>query len=105
MSKFVSISVAAKTLGVSTSICADGCQRPEHAGQHIGAELVFAICQANEVEVVIMNQGEDTRFEEDLASDVLEIMTVFSARLYGSRSRKNQKLIDGVHATVREAQC
>ena len=42
------------------------------------------------------NQGEDSSFEEDLAKDVLEIITVFSARLYGSRSRKNQKLIDGM---------
>jgi putative resolvase len=29
-----------------------------------------------------------------LAKDVLEIITVFSARLYGSRSRKNKKLMD-----------
>lgn len=28
--------------------------------------------------------------------DVLEIITVFSARLYGSRFRKNQELLDGV---------
>lgn len=65
-----------------------------------GAELVFAICEAKEVEVVIINKGEDTSFEEDLAKDVLEIITVFSARLYGSRSRKNQKLIDGVKQVV-----
>jgi predicted site-specific integrase-resolvase len=70
-----------------------------------GAELVFAICQAKEVEVVIINQGEDRSFEEELATDVLEIITVFSARLYGSRSHKNQKLIDGVKAAVKEAQC
>ncbi|MGC9008292.1 MAG: IS607 family transposase [Halothiobacillaceae bacterium] len=69
-----------------------------------GAELVFAICEAKQVEVVILNQGEDTTFEEDLAKDVLEIITVFSARLYGSRSRKNQKLLDGVRQAVEEAQ-
>jgi putative resolvase len=68
-----------------------------------GAELVFAICEAKEVEVVILNQGEDTTFEEDLAKDVLEIITVFSARLYGSRSRKNQKLLDGVKKAVEES--
>ena len=34
-----------------------------------GAELVFAICEAKNVEV-ILNQGEDTGFEEDLAKDV-----------------------------------
>ncbi len=70
-----------------------------------GAELVFAMCAAKEVEVVILNQGEDTTCEEDLAQDVLEMITVFSARLYGSRSRKNQKLLDGVKKAVEEAQC
>lgn len=70
-----------------------------------GAELVFAICEAKNVEVVILNQGEDTTFEEDLAQDVLAIITVFSARLYGSRSRKNQKLLDGVKKAVEAASC
>lgn len=69
-----------------------------------GAELIFAICEAKNVEVVILNQGEDTTFEEDLAKDVLEIITVFSARLYGSRSRKNQKLLDSVKKAVEEMQ-
>lgn len=68
-----------------------------------GAELVFAICEAKKVEVVILNQGEDTTFEEDLAKDVLEIITVFSARLYGSRSHKNRKLLDGIRKSVEEA--
>jgi len=66
-----------------------------------GAELVFAICEAKEVEVVIINQGEDTTFEEDLAADVLEIITVFSARLYGSRSKKNKKLLESMANTVK----
>jgi predicted site-specific integrase-resolvase len=65
-----------------------------------GAELVFSICEAKNVEVVIVNKGEDATFEEDLAKDVLEIITVFSARLYGSRSRKNKKLLDGLKAAV-----
>jgi putative resolvase len=44
--------------------------------------------------VVIINRTEDSSFEEDLATDVLEIITVFSARLYGSRSHKNKKIVD-----------
>ncbi len=68
-----------------------------------GAELVFAICEAKQGEVVILNQGEDTTFEAALAQDVLEIITVFSARLDGSRSRKNQKLLDGVKHAGEEA--
>ncbi|BCU08412.1 IS607 family transposase [Allochromatium tepidum] len=69
-----------------------------------GAELVFALCEAKQVEVVILNQGEDTTFEEDLASDVQELITVFSARLYDSRSRRNRKLLDDVKKAV-EASC
>ena len=59
-----------------------------------GAELVFALCEARHIEVVIINQGDDVSFEEELAQDVLEIITVFSARLYGSRSHKNKKLVE-----------
>ena len=69
-----------------------------------GAELVFSICEAKDVEVVIINKGEDASFEEELASDVLEIITVFSARLYGPGSKKNQKLIDGVKRAVEESE-
>lgn len=65
-----------------------------------GAELVFALCEAQSVEVIIINQGAESSFEEELAKDVLEIITVFSARLYGSRSRKNQKLLDGIKEVV-----
>lgn len=67
-----------------------------------GAELVFAICEAKSVEVIILNKGEEGRFEEELAKDVLEIITVFSARLYGSRSRKNQKLIEDMKKAVED---
>ncbi|MDD5272789.1 MAG: IS607 family transposase [Methylovulum sp.] len=69
-----------------------------------GAELVFAICEIKSVQVIILNRGEDAAFEEDLAKDVLEIITVFSAGLYGSRSRKNQKIIEGVKKVIDEAE-
>ena len=66
-----------------------------------GAELVFAICEAKEVEVIIINKGdENVKFEEELAKDVLEIITVFSASLYGSRSKKNKKLLDDMQEVV-----
>jgi len=58
-----------------------------------GSELVFALCAHQQIEVVIIHKGEQPTFEEDLAKDVLEIITVFSARLYGSRSKKNRELI------------
>lgn len=65
-----------------------------------GAELIFALCEAKEVEVVIINKGEEVSFEEELAQDVLEIITVFSARLYGSRSKKNKKLVEAAKVLI-----
>ena len=59
-----------------------------------GAELIFSLCEHFGVEVVIINRTEDASFEEDLAKDVLEIITVFSARLYGSRSHQNKRLVE-----------
>jgi excisionase family DNA binding protein len=65
-----------------------------------GSELIFALCEEFGVEVVIINRNDQPpSFEEELVQDVLEISTVFSARLYGSRSHKNRQLIE----TLREA--
>ena len=64
-----------------------------------GAELIFSLCENFGIEVVIVNKTEASTFEDDLVQDVLEIITVFSARLYGARSRKNKEFLD----TLREA--
>lgn len=61
-----------------------------------GAELVFALCEHFGTEVVIINRKGDSSYEEDLAADVLEIITVFSARLYGARSHKNKRTMDAL---------
>ena len=67
-----------------------------------GVELVFAICEMKDIEVVIINKGEEPTFEEELTQDVLEIITVFSARVYGSRSHKNKKMIEKLKEAVEE---
>ena len=61
-----------------------------------GAELVFALCDLQGIEIVIIHQGERPSFEEELVQDVLEIVTVFSARLYGARSHKAKKVIQSL---------
>ena len=61
-----------------------------------GAELVFRLCELQGIEIVIVHQGEPPSFEEELAQDVLEIITVFSARLYGSRSHQSKQLLDAL---------
>jgi predicted site-specific integrase-resolvase len=65
-----------------------------------GAELIFALCEAKQIEVILVNKGDEISFEEELAQDVLEIITVFSARLYGSRSKKNKKLIEAAKVLI-----
>ena len=61
-----------------------------------GAEIIFSLCEQFGVEVIILNKTENTCIENELAQDVLEIITVFSARLYGLRTRKNQKLLEAL---------
>lgn len=63
-----------------------------------GAELVFSLCEIQGIEIVIIHKGEQPSFEEELAQDVLEIITVFSARLYGSRSKKNRQLLSALQS-------
>ena len=68
-----------------------------------GSEIGFAVCEEFNVEVTIINQSEKPlSFEEELARDVLEIITVFSARLYGSRSHKNRKLVEKLQEAAEE---
>jgi putative resolvase len=69
-----------------------------------GSELIFQACEIFHTEVVIINQEEaPLGFEEELAQDVLEIITVFSAKLYGSRSRKNKILLEKLAETANAA--
>ena len=66
-----------------------------------GSELIFTLCEIHGIEIILINQGADLSFEEELAQDVLEIITVFSARLYGSRSKKNLKLIEAAKEIIK----
>ena len=68
-----------------------------------GAELIFSICEAKEVEVVIINKGQEiASIDEELTQDVQEFITVLSSRLYGLNSKKNQKLIDNLSKAVND---
>jgi predicted site-specific integrase-resolvase len=60
------------------------------------------LCEQFGTEVVILNSSEESSFEDDLVQDVLEIITVFSARLYGSRSRKNKKIVEALQSAAKD---
>jgi predicted site-specific integrase-resolvase len=54
---------------------------------------------------VIVNKSEvELTFDQELVTDMIELITVFSARLYGARSRKNKKLVDGISKAVTDSQ-
>lgn len=66
-------------------------------------ELVFAMCEEFETEVVIINKSSKKfSFEQELFTDIIELITVFSVRLYGSRFKKNRKLIDGMTQVIED---
>lgn len=67
-----------------------------------GSEIIFKLCNIYDVEVEIINVGDELNLNEELAKDVLEIITVFSARLYGKRSHKSLKMIDDLKKNLGE---
>ena len=55
-----------------------------------GSELIVSICKCLDVEVVILEEAMKNTVEQELAADVIEIMTVFSSKLYGKPSHQNR---------------
>lgn len=70
-----------------------------------GVDLVFSLCEHFGTEVVIINATTASTFEEDLAEDVMEIVKVFSARLYGSRNQKNKRILQQLREIAQELEC
>lgn len=62
-----------------------------------GSELIFALCYMNNTEIIILNKPMDVEPEQEMCSDILAIITVFCARLYGRRSRRNLKAMQALH--------
>ena len=60
-----------------------------------GFAMLSQICSLNNVLIEIINISEEkVDDEKEFVNDVLEIITVFSARLYGKRSHKNKKILE-----------
>lgn len=56
-----------------------------------GSPLLFKLCQFFGTEVIILDAEKNLSFEQELVTDVIELMTVFTARMYGKRSHRNKK--------------
>lgn len=58
-----------------------------------GSELIFKLCDFYHIKVIIL-EDKSLSFEESLTHDVIELMTIFCAKLYGKRSHKNKLKIN-----------
>ena len=56
-----------------------------------GSNLIFEIFDFMGTKVEILNSSEEKSFEVELSEDVISIMTVSCARLYGKRAHMNKK--------------
>lgn len=59
-----------------------------------GSEIIYEMCKYHNIEIVVINDTESETYEEELVEDVLSVITVFSARLYGNGSHKNKNIVD-----------
>ena len=66
-----------------------------------GFELIQLLCDLHNVEIEIIDKSEQSN-EEELTDDLIEIITVFANRLYGSRSKKTRTLIERVSDVTRD---
>ena len=58
-----------------------------------GIEIIEQLCELNGVELLVINSTEEKTYEEELVEDVLSLITVFSSKLYGSRSHKTKTIL------------
>lgn len=56
-----------------------------------GSEIIFSLCEQSGIEVLILDEDHSMSFEMELSADVIELMTVFCARLHGRRSHQNKR--------------
>lgn len=60
-----------------------------------GFDLIKYLCEINGIEIEIIDNSEYSK-EQELTDDLIQIITVFANRLYGSKSKKTKNLIKEV---------
>lgn len=66
-----------------------------------GFELIQLLCDLHDVKIEIIDKSERSN-EEELTNVLIEIITVFANKLYGSRSKKTKTLIERVSDVTRD---
>ncbi|BBM82199.1 resolvase [Candidatus Uabimicrobium amorphum] len=54
-------------------------------------QILEQVCAAKNVEIVILNERPQKKFEEAVVEDVLCVLTVYCAKIYGRRSHERRK--------------
>ena len=66
-----------------------------------GFELIQLLCDLHDVKIEIIDNSERSN-KEELKDDLIEIITVFANKLYGSQSKKTRTLIERVSGVTRD---
>ena len=65
-----------------------------------GFELIENLCNKYETQIEIIDNTEKTE-EQELVEDMIQIVTVFSARLQGKRAHKAKKILEEIYCDVK----
>lgn len=66
-----------------------------------GFELIQLLCDLHDVKIEIIDNSERSK-EEELTSDLIQVVTMFANRLYGSKSKKTKTLIERITDATRD---
>ena len=56
-----------------------------------GNEILYQLCGLKQIEIVELREKKEKSFEEQLVQDVIMIMSVFCAKIYGRRSHEKRR--------------
>lgn len=69
-----------------------------------GFELIQLLCELHDVEIEIIDNSEQSK-DKELTNDLIQVVTLFANRLYGSRSKKTKALIERISDVTRDENC
>ena len=61
-----------------------------------GTDIIFYICKLKGINIKVIGEKLNKTKDEDFVEDIISIITVYSAKISGSRSHKNKNILAGV---------
>lgn len=66
--------------------------------------MIQLLCDLHDVKIEIIDNSGHSK-DKELTTDLIQIVTLFANRLYGSRSKKTEDLIERVSDVTRGKNC